>query len=180
MLFSSLSIAIAVGFSKSDFQEQLLVDEFLNEVVTRLEEVPVDGRFGMARVPTLHGRGVSARSKRGADPKEWIEMWDRDLVKVYSFGNFVEGSPTRVTKLTDRILTVKGFESNAFTDFLSETAVDMMTFKTKTFSKTIPVADSVKKMVEMRTVFAKSEDCATCHKGVVKGDPVGVISLIRT
>ncbi len=194
--FSVLALVLALttwGFATFGPEKEAskIGSEFLSQASTIIREDPTDGRFGIARMPTLHGR----TSFDGDNPaqKGVIEAWNL-LAKDYylalvSWGNFNEaGNPSRMTTMSAHYqlsyspLNDSEAANKAQMKLMQEVgpegAAKLMKSGKKSSESKMDYAGK-EAIIQYRSVYPSSDKCLGCHANVAKGKPIGVLALVR-
>jgi len=192
MLTTSLfALGLFVTISDEILPDQKLAQEFLVNAEKILHQDPVDGKFGLSRMPGVHGRP----NFRASDPAEkeasdqWKEITKDFVPAVLSHGLFDEkGKPGRIgfmysyyqLNYTKFIKNDQYFAAEKrLRDEVAPKAAQELYLSGKKTSTTEMDYAGRKAMIEMRTVTAPSDKCISCHEGVSQGKTVGILTLLR-
>jgi len=171
--------------------DQKLAQSFLENAEKILQQDPADGKFGLSRMPGIHGRTAFSVGKpeEKAAADQWNQLVKDFVPAVLSFGMFdAKGVPDRNSFMyayyhlnhTDFIRDQSYFRSEReFADELAPEEAKKLFLSGKKTSNTTMVYAKRKAMIEMRTVTAPSDACMSCHEGVPKGKTIGVLALLR-
>lgn len=192
LLLCALSGAVLIGATAGNqkVNDDQLVRDFLKEADRILSIDPDDGRFGLNRLPTLHGRQAFSSKdpvEKVADEK-WDNLSERNFMAIASFGKFEDGVAKRKSTMSGYYQLnwapfVKGKEyfdaENAFHNkYGPEGAAKLFASRKKELSVPIDYAGN-KATLRFRAIFPSSDQCIPCHQDVDKGDPIGIVALIR-
>ncbi|MBX3114227.1 MAG: hypothetical protein KF836_06645 [Fimbriimonadaceae bacterium] len=183
--------ALPAGLDDEIPADKKLAMEFLANAEKILQQDPTDGRFGLSRMPGIHGRPAfrvnDPAEKDAAD--EWKKLTDDFVPAVLSFGLFDEkGTPKRKGFMysyyhlnhTNFIENQDYFKAERkFSDEVAPAAAKKLFLSGEKTATTEMDYAGRKAMIEMRMVTAPSDKCMSCHEGVSAGKPIGVLTLLR-
>jgi hypothetical protein len=165
-----------------------LASDYLAEFEKFLHEEPVDGRFGISRLPTIHER----TSPRGERIGEVFDAMAKDYwVSALTLGEFGEGNPKRFRsasahwKLSHISTDMVGLgiresidAENRLLDVEVKGAATKLWDsgqKARQFNTTYGNREVI---VSLRKVSAPRVSCLNCHTNVPRGKAIGVAGVI--
>lgn len=194
----ALATVVGAGLTPAKDRSDQLAREFLKQADLVLQEDPVDGNFGISRLPTLHGRQYfdDRKAPEAKTAKAIQELAQDNAVALAAFGTFKDGKFIRYSTMSgiwtlnhstnipkdDHQMTVKYLDagSSFARDVAPALAAKVFTKPPKGDVSVTPM-DYVdrKAKVYARLIRASKDVCLKCHTDVKKvGDPIGVLTLI--
>lgn len=195
MKFLIIPLALVAGAGliggRAEDKDQVLALRFLDEVHDILREEPSDGRFGLSRLPTVHGRQYF--DDRKPREKACVEAWQGlaigNALALKALGNFDDKGVSQDSRqmsghytLNHVPFSVEAGNADAENEWHRHWAPGMATdlynsrrnIATQEFTY-----GKHKATVVMRKVFPSSDSCLKCHTDVKKGKPIGILALLR-
>jgi hypothetical protein len=198
VLAGALATVVWAGLTPVIDRSDEVAREFLKQADLVLQEDPVDGNFGIRRLPTLHGRQYfdNRKASEAKTAAAIGELAKEHAVALAAFGWFKNGKFERFTTMSgiwtlnhstnipkqDHATTVKYLDAGS--NFAQTVAPELAV---KVFSKPPKGGVAVTAMqyvdkkakVYARLICASKPACLKCHTDVKKvGDPLGVLTLI--
>ena len=162
---------------------------FLAEANNILRTDPVDGNFGMNRLPTVHSRQYFSEGK---SPEAKAARAIAQLEKTHFIALIAYGKPSKDE--FGRRSTMSGYyqlnhaplakdkrffdAADAVNNRAMSTALKLVREGKDRWRESISYVDR-QATIEYQAVRASHNSCMKCHQDVPKGKPIGVLVLIR-
>lgn len=160
----------------------------LDAVLERISELPTDGKFGLSRVyVSTHGFPYKIDMSVGKDGLNAYETltqthllslksWSSDRNQIYSPRTFQVAIPNNAN-INYKDITVRSAVQKAT---MIEDPTELRSFINSS-ADSLQIIDKSNPQIilELRKSYATSPKCYSCHKGIMRGEPIGIIGIKR-